>query len=494
MQTFNPKPFLKNVLLWGGCLTLLTIVFKNHPSLQEPTSVAMVYLLVVVASAYFSNSLSAIFTSVASFFLINYFFIEPRFTFQVASLQSWLLLITFLIVAFTISSSIKQLKDQKNRAVHISEQAQFFQSLAEAFSIQPNSLAILEIGCKRISNKLAAEVAVVRLGDHGEPSTIISQTAPFQIHEASLRSAIDASRIIGMETSDWPDLNQWVMPFGRFQTPTCVLIVDKPPLDNSGIDLTFISLVCNQFSEAYYRYLGQEQLMQAESRAQEEAFKKSMLTSLSHDMRTPLTAILGSANAMADDEVLLNPAQKNALIDSIRSESEYLIQSSENILALVKLNSGGKDALNLDWQFPEEIVSNVVSRYQSRKYHYAVTFTAHHTGSFIKADALLLAQALANLIDNANKWHRGQTPIEVSLSKSNESIAISVSNQGKGFPKGFCIEPFNKNASSRGFGLGLVIVRDIVEAHQGKLIIDSAPEKGATVTMYFPIKTPAEST
>ncbi|MDX1916160.1 MAG: DUF4118 domain-containing protein [Methylophilus sp.] len=488
----NLKHHIKDLLLLAAGLGLLTLLFHEYFSFLDATSIAMLYLLAVLSSAYFSSFLVAFITSVFSFLLINYFFVEPKYTFQVGSMHSWLLLLTFLIVSFVVSTIIKQLKDQKLNAEKSSAQSQFLKSLAESLSEQKNSQALLDTGCALISSKLGRAVIIVRLTEDKQ-CILLSHAGvhKFIPNQPSLRWAVESSKMIGTGTKDWPDLQQWIMPFGRFQTPVCALVIDQPPIDAKEAELLFVTLICNQFATAYFRCLSQEQVQKSEIRAKEESFKKTLLASLSHDMRTPLTAILGSTNALLDSQLNLDEKQRLDLTYSIRFESEYLIRASENVLALVKLNTGSVDSSKMDWQLPEEIISAVVSRYKARVDGQPIAIKLSQTGLFIKADALLLAQALANLIDNAIKWHTGENPIEVCLYQENALLSIAVKNQGKGFPEGYAIENFGKTSSdgvlSRGFGLGLVIVKEIVNVHNGLLEIQSLPSVGATVTMRFPI-------
>lgn len=478
-------------------LALLTALCKGYIDWFNLTSVAMFYLLAVLCAAYFSSFLVAVFAAILAFLSINYFFIEPQYTFQIASFQSWLLLAIFLIVSFVVSTSIKQLKDARHKAEVAAQQAQFFQQLAESFAQLTHSQALLTVGCRLISKKLACMVAVAQLEpDAGFILLGQSHAGLMQLHEPSLRWAAAFSRMIGIGTNDWPQLNQWVMPFGRFQTPTCVLVIDRPLQGKATLDGLFITLICHQFASAYYKILSQEQAMQSEMRAQEESYKKTLLAALSHDMRTPLTTILGSANALTDTAIDLNPVQKSNLVQSIKAESAFLMKATENILALVKLHSRATQPLHVDWQLPEEIIGAVVSRYQSRVDAKPMQVMLQVTNQFIKADALLLAQALANLIDNAIKWHEGAQPIAIQLYQAEDCMVIAVNNTGKGFPANFMItsfqQPDTQQPSARGFGLGLMIVQEIMVAHQGRLDWQSDSVQGTTVRLHLPITTVAE--
>ncbi|HEY1057997.1 MAG TPA: DUF4118 domain-containing protein [Limnobacter sp.] len=243
----------------------------------------------------------------------------------------------------------------------------------------------------------------------------------------------------------------------------------------------------------------QERLMQSH----EERVKGQLLASLSHDMRTPLTAILGASTSLGTQYDRLQDHERRQLISSIEHEAFHLVSSAENVLALVKLRSLKALPEPRAWQSLSEVVETTVRRYRLRKLPCGIEVHMPNPPLFVKGDGLLLAQALANLLDNAltanlRGDHAAGSPLEPVVIDcvsntlcSPPCIEWSVSDRGRGFPEHFStanIQAFDeqaRQATATGYGLGLVIVKTIAELHHGTLRIHNRPGGGAKVTLAF---------
>lgn len=441
--------------------------------------ITMLYMLSVLWAAYFLRFAYALSTAFIAFLLINYCFIDPRYTFAVGSTQSWVILVSFAILALTVSSVMQQLKQQTLQSQVAEQQAHFFQSLAELLAAQPSSNALLQAACQHIQDIFGLPALVLRLSDAGELIWLAGEQDIFPaIQASSVQWAFDFNRPIGAGTHDWPTLGYCLLPFG-FPQREVLLIVATDTLPA----LPFLQLLTHQCAQAYTKLRQQIALAQAERNAGEAHFKRTLLTALSHDMRTPLTAILGAVNVLTDRHIPLTTDQSHQMLQSIQAETTYLTQATENILTLVKLDTA-TDHLHLDWQSPQDVVAHIVSRYQRRSP--PVPLEVHVTDEevLVRMDAMLVAHALANLIDNAICWRTADSAIEITLTLNTAWLSLSVINQGPGFPEDFTISAFTPHmqrpTGSRGFGLGLSIVETIMQQHAGKLEIASLPAQRAS--------------
>jgi two-component system, OmpR family, sensor histidine kinase KdpD len=240
----------------------------------------------------------------------------------------------------------------------------------------------------------------------------------------------------------------------------------------------------HQCAEATLKLRQQIALADAARETSEAQFKKTLLTALSHDMRTPLTAILGAANVLADQQITLAPTQSSQLLQSIQAEAGYLSQATENILTLVKLEAGER-ALHREWQSLQEVVQHVMQRYLQRTPPVSLAFTKGDKSEewLVHMDAVLVAHALSNLVDNALQWRTSQTPVALHLLRDGDWLVLSVMNEGPSFPPDFEIASFHARRSarsgSRGFGLGLSIVNTIMQLHQGQLQLAQTPHQAS---------------
>jgi two-component system sensor histidine kinase KdpD len=214
-------------------------------------------------------------------------------------------------------------------------------------------------------------------------------------------------------------------------------------------------------------------------------------------MRTPLTTIIGASSSLLKQGQQLGEAQSIKLLELIHSESVYLNDSTENILSLVKLGMSDGNQLRMDWQSPEEMVGAVISRYNNREVKPLLELVMMAKDELIYGDQALIVLALTNLIENANKAHLGSNPIRILVDRVDDEIRIGVIDEGSGFPKDFDKELAGQQQSyqrnKKGFGLGLSIVRAVMDKHEGRLIIESefGANQGTYVGMAFPYRASA---
>lgn len=481
---------LPNLNVWqAGLVLALSLILITGLGLLYfaelgVTVISMLYMLSVLWAAYFLRFAYAFSSALIAFLLINYCFIEPRYSLGVATAQSWIILVVFAIVALTVSSVMQRLKQQMLQSRLAAQQSQFFQSLAELLAAQTHPDDLLKAACQHIQDVFALSASVVGLSESGTLVWLAGEHGKSTVQVSSVQWALDYSRPIGAGCHDWPSLNYCILPFGFPQRE--VLVIEATA---ALPEITFLQLLTHQCAQAYTKLSQQLALAQAERDASEANFKRTLLMALSHDMRTPLTAILGAVNVLTDQEIMLTTAQSGQLLQSIQAETNYLTQATENILTLVKLDTG-ESSLHLDWQSPHDVVQHVVSRYQHRSPPVSLTVTATDEDVLVRMDAILVAHALANLIDNAVCWRTGGTAIEISMTVNTSWLTLSVINQGPGFPEDFKISAFaahsQRPAGTRGFGLGLSIVDTIMQLHQGKLEITSPAGQQTTVQLLFP--------
>jgi two-component system sensor histidine kinase KdpD len=168
-----------------------------------------------------------------------------------------------------------------------------------------------------------------------------------------------------------------------------------------------------------------------------------------------------------------------------------LANTTENILFLSRLDSNLEHGMTLDWQSLEEIVGAVLRRYRNRELPCKISSDVPSGIALIKADGVLLSQALANLIDNALAAHHGDEPVWVSVEERSTQVALSVKDRGAGFPEDFRVEDIRKfhrlSAGGKGMGLGLSIVQTIAQLHGAELKVGRNEGGGACVALIFPV-------
>lgn len=496
-------------------LSIATAVNINFFTTLGVTGVTLLYLLVVVTAAYCCEFIVAISTALLAFLAINYFFTEPRYTFEVAHIESLASLICFLIVSLVITSLVKQLKFQTLQSATATRHAQFARTLAENLALATDASSLLQDTCQLLQTEFDKPFAIALIShEQTNPSqtnsdySITSQSNAMQMPDNHLLQWVSANgKPISPYTDYWSHCAYWLIPFIRLPNQDAsidpILVVgniDNEDSQGSSIEIyTAIKSCVDQISLAHQRLVNIDKVKSAELIAQTEAIQSALLASISHDMRTPLTAILGAATTL--QQANISPAQTTQLTALIASQAQYLASTTENILSLIRLESSTLQAIPMDWQSPEELIGVVAALYKNRNEPINLEININEPELLIKANASLLTQALVNLIDNAKQAqmqsiHLNQEiglgksveePIVIDVTKTDGRINISVKDRGTGFSEAFQVANIKKftTSSSKGFGLGLSIVQAIAKSHNAIFSINNRTGGGTCASLSF---------
>jgi len=464
-------------------ITLICFVFSDGLGF---TGISMVYLLLVVGVAYHFSTLSTLFVVITSFLLMNYFFVEPNFTFQIAHFASWASLISFLVVSLVITSLVKRLKLETLKSKQAYIRADFLRKLAEKLSLSDSVERMLD-DCQHL---LGAELASTVL--------IIQNTASIKQHLLLTDEQVNAikwsqanGKPFGTGTTNWPEADFLILPLNNLKSDDPVIFIPQTNIAAYPQTLETIQLAAAQIAFAYQHLSQKEKTRIAEHQANEESIKGALLASIAHDMRTPLTSILGAATTLNQSEITLNQHEIHQLATIITSQAKHLASTTENVLSLVRLASVSKETIQMSLVSPEEIVGVLMSLHQYQLSASSVSVKVKQPDLLIMANQDLLMLALNNLVENAilaNKEHKDSSNIiEITVESANDKTLLQVSDSGLGFPDGYDATQIKKFESSRskGFGLGLVIVKAIVELHNASLSFQKNSRQGAVVCLSF---------
>jgi two-component system, OmpR family, sensor histidine kinase KdpD len=482
----------KQSLQLFGMLVLLAITTVINYVLYDAlniTAISFIYLLLVVSAAYFCEFVVAFSTAILAFLAINYFFTAPRYTFEVAHVESLTSLICFLIVSIVITSLVKQLKLQTVQASIAEKHAQFARTLAENLALATDVNQLLKDTCTLLQAEFDKPFAVAQhtnVSLDTNPSYIITiQSKHIETPDSSLLKWVsDNGKPISPYTDYWSKSAQWLLPFNRLPSKDPILVVGNVNADDEIRVYTAIKSCVDQISQSYQRLVSVEKTKNAELTAQAEAIQSALLASISHDMRTPLTSILGAATTLQQAD--LSAEQSTQLTTLIASQARYLATTTENILSLIRLESTAAKEIPMDWQSPQELIGIVSALYKSRGELVNLKVSTSEPELLIKGNANLLTQALVNLIDNAKQASKNQT-IEIDIIKTNDCVNISVNDYGNGFDENYSASQIKKFSSTntKGFGLGLSIVKAIAQYHDAIFTIHNRVGGGASATLSF---------
>ncbi|MGN0592667.1 MAG: DUF4118 domain-containing protein [Ruminococcus sp.] len=225
-----------------------------------------------------------------------------------------------------------------------------------------------------------------------------------------------------------------------------------------------------------------------------EQMYNNLLRSVSHDIRTPLTSIVGSASAIIDNADKLTEQQRNALLHDMKDEAQWLIRVVENILSITRIG-GCQSEIHKTPELAEEVISSAVRKLQKMYPDEEIRIQLPDSVFFIEMDPILIEQVILNLLENAVLHAEGHTWIAISLEKRETDVLLTVSDNGCGVPSKMKksildlsdTESANGQDIKRSMGIGLSVCKSIVLAHGGKVMKENLPQGGAAFSFTLPL-------
>jgi two-component system sensor histidine kinase KdpD len=238
-----------------------------------------------------------------------------------------------------------------------------------------------------------------------------------------------------------------------------------------------------------------ETAQKADLAVESEKLRNVLLSAISHDFRTPLATIIGSASTLRDSESSLDAARRRSLLDTLLHEAERMNRLVGNLLDLTRF-SEGRVELHREWIAIDELVGAVLARLRDVLAAHPVALHVPDDLPLVPGDEVMLEQVLSNLIENAARHTPPGTTVEIAASATGGALEVSIRDHGPGFPPGEEARVFEKFHQARpesaqsGFGLGLAICKAIVEAHGGT--IEARAASGGGADFHFTLPLPAE--
>jgi len=453
---------------------------------------AMLYLFAIMIAALGGRGpgIAAAALAVAAY---DFFFIPPHFTFAVYDVQN---LMTFAVM-FTVGTAMGTLVARLRHAETASRQRErrtqtllaFTAAAARATDVGDVAAAVVT----HVEDGLAAPAAVLLAAADGTLGAAagLAPLAPQELEVA--RSAHARHRPAGRGTETLPTARLLAVPLwvgGDGSAGAVVVQIDRARrrIDLEGRRL--LEAIARQAGGAIARLGLAAEARDAEIRARAEELRSSLLSTVSHDLRTPLAIITGTATALRDEAPALTAAQLESL-DTIVDEASRLGRILTNLLAITRVESGA--ALHRDWVPVEELVGAALDRQDAALAGRDVAIElAPDIG--VEVDPILIEQVLLNLLDNAAAHTPPGTPIELRGFREAGGVALEISDRGPGLPPGpedqvfakFFRGPQARAARPAGAGLGLAVCRGIVNAHGGAIEARQRSGGGATFHVWLP--------
>jgi len=529
---------INSVLAIVGTLlvTGLIYVFKLYPRIPN---ILLVYLLIVLALASTRGLYAAIVASVVAFLSFDYFLVPPVYTFTIAKIDEWLALFVFLVTAIItgeLASALRRRAEQARRREHetriLYELVQATNSeedldrqlniiaraVVDVFSslgvrdceiLLPDSKGKLSVqGCAKqppTNMKLTAD-------EEATASWVMAQAQTVELHDVSLvpqKSAEHAPRAIVRNTANKGAVRRYIrmIPLKLGQKVVgvlCLFMEDDPRLfalekslgverERSNHQTAFFWTFVEQATSVIERARLRRESLQVEVLKRTDALRAALLSSVSHDLRTPLASIKASASSLLQEDVQWDEETRRSFALTIEREADRLNRLVANLLDMSRIE-GGALKPEKEWYPIDELIHDVLGRMQQMLQNRTVITHLPDDLPPVKLDYLEIDQVLTNLIENAVRYTPAGSPIEIGTQIDGNQMVVSVADRGPGIPPADLERVFDKfyrvlgtGVKTTGSGLGLAVSKGLVEAHGGRIWAENREGGGAIFSFTLPL-------
>ena len=487
---------------FGGAGTVavalgIGLLIKQFIAVQ---SISLVFLTAVLAAAIGWGLWPSMFVAVLSMLAYNFFFLPPLYTFTIADPENVLALFFFLIVAVIVSNITARARSQimtaRSRAKTTAELYAFSRKVAGIGAIDD----LLWATAFQISSMLNVRTVLLLPAQEGEGLDVASGYPPEDHLEAADMAAArwtwEHNRAAGRGADTLPGGKRLFLPLRTGSGPVGVIGIDR---DTPGPLLTpderrLLDALCDQAAVAIERISLAKGLDQARVLAETERLRAALLTSISHDLRTPLASILGTVSSLRSFPEKYGTTEREELLATLQEEAERLNRFVANLLDMTRLESGAIE-LKVELIDVAEIVGAALQRAGNVVAGHRVEVDIEAGLPMLRLDAVLFEQVLFNLLDNAAKYSLAGSRIDVRAKRDGEFVEIEIVDEGPGIPPADFERIFDKfyrvQAQDRrraGTGLGLAICRGFVEALGGWIVARNRRDRsGAVLTIRMPV-------
>lgn len=486
---------LRDYGIAAGSVGLCTALsFALFPKLAI-TNLVMLYLFTVVLLASLLGRGPSIFATVFSVANFSFFFVPEYYSFSVANTEYAITLGVMLLVSILISGLTVQVRHQAQMARQQERQTAALFAMNRRLTAALSLEDLLEETVNQVSRSFEGRASLLLPVREGELA--VQAGAPLASDDdkewSVARWVYRHGHVAGQGTETLPEVKALYVPLRTAQQTIGVLRLETPradhPLDVERLRL--LEALGNQVALAIERENLRKQAHEVKVEVEAERLRNALLSSVSHDLRTPLTVIAGSASTLLEGEGELDAQTEHELTQTIFEESQRLDRLVHNLLEMGRLQSG-EIKINKEWHVLEEVVGCALGHLDTQLKERPVRVLLPPDLPLVKMDALLMERVFVNLVENAVKYTPPGTTLEISGHLEAKNLVLAIADRGPGLPPGEeekVFEKFYQRAPGhgRGAGLGLAICKSIVEAHGGAIQAGNRPGGGAVFRLTIPL-------
>lgn len=484
-------------------------------------SIPLFFIVPVVLSAVLGGRLVGVLISCVAIMAWDWYFIPPVHTVTVASVRDLLALVVFVLVALLVGQLATAARRRAEEAHRQARSSEALYDLSLSLITQVDFAEVLNTITRRIRATFDLEACAVLLPDErgGWQTAAVAGDLRRELRAESSRNVASTASWVNAQgqTTALGRLGGTVTRAGRVVRPRAgeeqarflplrvgpkpvgvLELVRKGRTERTAEQERLLATFANGIALALeQRRLGEEERAAAVAR-ESDRLKSALLSSVSHDLRTPLAAIKAAASSLLQADVQWEEADRLGFATDINDEADRLTRLVSNLLDLSRIEAGALTPA-LEWEDVGELMDRVLRRLGPRLAAHPVRRRVQAPLPQVRLDAMQIEQVLTNLIENAAKYAPPGSPITIGASLTRdgagrEVLAISVADQGPGIApemQGRIFDKFYRVMGAAGWamgtGLGLAIVKGLAEAHGGEARVESTPGKGSTFTVTLPL-------
>jgi len=532
---------IDSILAITGTLFITAIIYTLHlyPTIPD---ISLAYLLIVLALAGTRGLYAAVLSALVAFFSFDYFLVPPLYTFTIGRFEEWLALFVFLATAIITGQLASAMRLRAEQASRQARETRILYELVRATNSEEDLEQQLSIVAHAIVDVFSSwgirDCAILLPDAHGKlilqagalqadqqakllsdeeatASWVMTQDQAVELHDVSLApqlSTSSAPRAIVRSTAAIHPMRRYMrmIPLKMGQKVVGVvrlLIEDDPRLftrekslgidrDRSNPATTFFWTFLDQAASVIERARLRRESLQIELLKRTDALRAALLSSVSHDLRTPLSSIKAAASSLLQEDVQWDEEARRSFALAIEHEADRLNRLVGNLLDMSRIE-GGALKPEKEWYPVDELIHDVLDHMQPVLQGRTVQTHLPDDLPPVELDYLQMDQVLTNLIENAVRYTPPESPIEVSAQIDGEQMVISISDRGPGIPQADKERIFDKfyrvlgtqrNAATiPGSGLGLAVSKGLVEAHGGHIWVEDRPGGGSIFRFTLPV-------
>jgi two-component system sensor histidine kinase KdpD len=481
--------------IWGAVavavVTGICVPLHQH---FEMADVVMVYMLGILIVASRFGRWPSLVASVLSVLALDFFFMPPRFSFAVGSIRHLGTYAVMLLSGLVIGNLTERIRSQARLARDRESRIRALFRLSGELTRSSGSAAMAESAIRNVATHFQSRVSIFLPGAGGRlaASQAKGPVGPDELGVAQW--VYDHHEPAGMSTDTLPGAKALYLPLKGSHELIGVMGIQpsEAPARMEPEQRHLLEAFANQTAVALERAILAERNRETQRTVDREQLRNALLSSVSHDLRTPLGGITGAASTLLDDHGTLPEAARRDLLETIHEESDRLQRLVTNLLDVTRLESGVVD-LAKDWVPLEEVVGSALEHMVGQLGKRVVKVELPANLPMVQADPVLLGQVVINLVDNACKFSPPDQPIEIKGWATERSVTLSVTDHGPGIPVGEeehifeKLVRFQQGEARPGAGLGLAICKGVVQAHGGKIIASNRPSGGAQFMVSLPL-------